>query len=135
MTVYGYSVGKDGITRPVTSKVNDEEYHMSYGSWVLTGQGWPDGNNHKRKPRNRGSSRRKLVRLLALQSNKCFYCGKEATPSNSNIDHVVPISAGGSRKFNNLVASHKDCNQSKADRLPTQDELEKLQQLHKDFKG
>lgn len=119
---------------------------MGYASKTLKGKGWTDGDEYHihypsfapKKPipnkRGKGSSRRKLVRLLLLQNGLCFYCGKLAPAEESNVDHVVPLSAGGSKRFNNLVASHRTCNTLKDNRLPTANELERLKQLHKDFK-
>jgi hypothetical protein len=133
----GYVVGRDGTVREVPSTINDNEYHMTYSAWTLEGNGWPDGKRvqARRTARGKTGARRKLVRLLKLQDNKCFFCGEAATTTDSNVDHVVPLSVGGSRKYNNLVASHKKCNSNKGSRLPTAEELEKLQRLHKSFRG
>ncbi|KAK3283381.1 hypothetical protein CYMTET_8921 [Cymbomonas tetramitiformis] len=44
---------------------------------------------------------------------KCFYCGKVSTPDGVTLDHIVPLSQGGSSHRNNLVTACLACNQSK----------------------
>jgi hypothetical protein len=39
-------------------------------------------------------------------------------PMSLTIDHVVPLSRGGRDTFKNVAASHKICNELKADKLP-----------------
>lgn len=40
---------------------------------------------------------------------RCFYCGHKA----EEIDHVVPVTKGGSDEAHNLVAACKECNRMK----------------------
>lgn len=42
----------------------------------------------------------------------CAYCGQPA----DTIDHVIPVSAGGTNHRENLVPCCRSCNQRKADR-------------------
>lgn len=44
--------------------------------------------------------------------NTCVYCG---SPSEE-VDHVIPVSRGGTNDFSNLVASCQRCNRVKSDR-------------------
>ena len=46
---------------------------------------------------------------MRRDNNTCVYCGQPAT----EVDHVTPVSRGGSHKLNNLVASCKRCNAQK----------------------
>ncbi|MEO7100909.1 MAG: HNH endonuclease [Luteolibacter sp.] len=48
----------------------------------------------------------------------CQYTGRKLTPSEGNIDHVVPRSRGGASSWSNCVLSHREVNFRKADRLP-----------------
>lgn len=50
------------------------------------------------------------------QGKKCYYCHKKLI--KFHVDHVVPISRGGSNDPDNLVITCAFCNQSKHDRLP-----------------
>ena len=74
-------------------------------------------DEHKR-PAWQGSTRatqkppgwQKLRLSVMLRDSKtCVYCGAQAT----EIDHVIPVSRGGSHSLSNLVASCTPCNQTK----------------------
>jgi 5-methylcytosine-specific restriction endonuclease McrA len=46
---------------------------------------------------------------------RCVYCQTLFTLSSLTIDHVVPISKGGTNNIHNLVLACRDCNHSKGD--------------------
>jgi len=50
----------------------------------------------------------------------CQYSGKSLRPNEGNIDHVIPVSKGGSNSWENCVLSCKKLNQKKADRTPNE---------------
>lgn len=50
------------------------------------------------------------VRLKKDYCNRCAYCGRELPLS---MDHVVPLSRGGSNIIENIVPACKSCNSSK----------------------
>ena len=45
----------------------------------------------------------------------CQYCGRKAPHVELQVDHIIPISQGGSNDFSNLVTSCTDCNLGKLD--------------------
>lgn len=51
-------------------------------------------------------------RLLARDKELCAYCGKHAT----TVDHVIPVSLGGTSSWLNTVASCSPCNNKKGNR-------------------
>ncbi|MDS1271086.1 HNH endonuclease [Lipingzhangella sp. LS1_29] len=51
--------------------------------------------------------------LMRRDNHHCAYCGRRA----ETIDHVIPRSRGGGHLWENCVASCKQCNHRKADRL------------------
>lgn len=55
-------------------------------------------------------------RIRHRDGPNCGYCGKEASPFH--IDHVVPLSRGGSNDDDNLIVTCASCNQSKCDKTP-----------------
>ena len=54
--------------------------------------------------------------VLKAYSYKCVYCGARAT----QVDHIVPVSRGGSYELANLVASCRKCNFTKNTSLPSE---------------
>jgi 5-methylcytosine-specific restriction endonuclease McrA len=65
------------------------------------------------RPHTRNGSTRKWrkarARILRRDGERCAYCGGHA----DQVDHVVPVFAGGSDKRENLVAACGRCNREK----------------------
>jgi 5-methylcytosine-specific restriction endonuclease McrA len=55
--------------------------------------------------------------LLKLYSSNCFYCG---VSGRMELDHVIPVSRGGSNSIGNFVASCRPCNASKGKKTITE---------------
>lgn len=58
------------------------------------------------------------VRFQVLERDgfRCRYCGLEASEAQLHVDHVVPVSKGGTHGLENLVASCERCNLGKGGR-------------------
>lgn len=55
-----------------------------------------------------------LAKTLHKQQGKCVYCGLTLTMEEQiELDHILPTSLGGKRKFNNIQALHKHCHDQK----------------------
>lgn len=78
--------------------------------------------------RNRDSKYRRIQNLarrkLKAAGAGCSLCGRPIDyslaypdPLSFVVDHVVPLSRGGSHDMGNLRASHRWCNSKKSDRL------------------
>ena len=64
----------------------------------------------------RGSGRRRdIQRAYIIQRDKstCYLCGEVCSPAEIHLDHVVPLSRGGSHDESNLRVSCAPCNLSK----------------------
>lgn len=57
-----------------------------------------------------------LDELFAAQSGRCAYCGRAIGPGFRHLDHIVPISAGGTNDVENLAWACPPCNLSKGAR-------------------
>lgn len=66
------------------------------------------GRNHKL---NASTQRKRLNKVIAVYGNKCLYCN--SILSQVTIDHVVPVSKGGTSAIWNTVPSCSECNCSK----------------------
>lgn len=52
-------------------------------------------------------------RVLKKSKCKCAKCGKELNITTMTIDHIIPLSKGGTNKEYNLIAMCKKCNKEK----------------------
>ena len=61
----------------------------------------------------------KGTRFEVFQRDKhiCQYCGRKPPDVELEIDHLIPVSKGGTDDFENLVTSCLDCNRGKSDKL------------------
>jgi hypothetical protein len=63
-------------------------------------------------------SKRTRFEVLRRDNHTCRYCGGTAPDVMLTVDHVTPVSLGGSDDPSNLVAACKDCNAGKASTSP-----------------
>lgn len=72
------------------------------------------GQYYKRKPIKRE------LRLAVYKRDNftCQYCGFHASEQELQIDHIIPVSRGGTNDIDNLVTSCARCNKKKGARLP-----------------
>lgn len=52
-----------------------------------------------------------------LQEGICYYCNMKFSPDELTMDHILPLSQGGSSTRSNIVAACKACNTSKKNDL------------------
>lgn len=74
------------------------------------------------------SSLNKFKKFLDLENkeHKCFLCDNVISENNISIDHVIPWSYMYSDDIWNLVYVCKNCNSSKNNRIPSEEEINKL---------
>lgn len=63
-------------------------------------------------------SKRVRFEVLRRDNHTCRYCGANTDDGPLTVDHVVPVSLGGSDDPSNLVAACRDCNAGKASTSP-----------------
>ena len=86
---------------------------------------WVRANESNKRARLRNKlagqiPNKELVAWIAANINRpCIYCGEEAT----HIDHITPISRGGTQEFSNLEMICSTCNFGKGSK--TKDEYKK----------
>lgn len=62
---------------------------------------------------------------------KCFYCGENIADSEISVDHVIPWSYMFSDDLWNLVYCHKGENSEKSNRLPSEEDITRLEVRNK----
>lgn len=68
----------------------------------------------QKKDRRKGATEDEKILKGTKFMQKCVFCGTE---ENLTIDHIVPISKGGSRRIENLQILCGPCNFKKADKI------------------
>ena len=76
--------------------------------------------NANRDARMKGAPVRDLTRakweeIKAAHNWLCVYCGSK--PAQLTMDHVIPLSKGGSHTKGNIVPACKSCNSSKGNKI------------------
>ena len=51
--------------------------------------------------------------LFERDGGKCHICSEPVDPDRWDVDHIVPIKAGGVHSYDNTAVSHPTCNRSK----------------------
>lgn len=99
------------------------EYHRVYNPAYANRPGVREryrvhwNNRSARKRSNDGTHTiQQIQEQLARQKYKCYYCSAKLT--EYHIEHIVPLSRGGSNSIDNIVLACPTCNISKNDRMP-----------------
>ena len=58
--------------------------------------------------------------IYARDDHRCQYCGIEHPVGDLTFDHVLPVSQGGKKNWENIVTSCIGCNRRKGGRTPVQ---------------
>jgi hypothetical protein len=74
-------------------------------------------------------SKRERYETLRRCEFACFYCGAKVPDVTLQIDHVVPVSRGGTNDGWNLVAACAECNMGKLDGTPLETTVQQAQWL------
>lgn len=89
------------------------------------------GDGHRGRARRHGVAFEPVNRLSVFERDAwtCGICGSAVdrsltfpAPGSASLDHVVPISRGGTHTRDNVQCSHLSCNVRKGDKVP--DDLE-----------
>jgi len=78
------------------------------------------------------------------QTGLCYYCLTDLGEAVINVEHIRPMSAGGTNDYNNMVLSCRECNKNKGSRVLSKQErkllreimqevVEKKQEIKKDY--
>lgn len=59
-------------------------------------------------------------RIYDRQNGLCAYCGQHRNIKYMTVDHIIPLSKGGTDSIENLQCTCKMCNRLKSDMLPSE---------------
>ncbi len=73
----------------------------------------------QQKERNAQEFHRLRFSVLERDGFCCQYCGRSPKEDGVKlvVDHIIPISKGGTNEMSNLITACGDCNRGKSDRL------------------
>ena len=82
-------------------------------------------DNYKvnKSPYNRKVSKTNRKLTYIRDNYSCVYCGSK---KNLTVDHIIPVSRGGSNELSNLMTLCVWCNSKKSDQMPKENKLHKL---------
>ena len=63
--------------------------------------------------RQRSGSARRRQKVISRDGRVCYYCRELVAPDDIEVDHMLPVSRGGSDALDNLVVACRSCNQEK----------------------
>ena len=114
----------DRLSNPEKFKVRDRENRLKYPEKMIT-----NGNKRRARKRNAVSEPYTVQQILDLYGTDCHICKepidldaprsvhKEGYQRGLHLDHVIPLSKGGSDLIENVKPSHAQCNLRKNARL------------------
>lgn len=80
-------------------------------------------------------NRKVRAELLLRDSSTCHWCKLRVKPNVATIDHLVPLSRGGTNKMKNLVLACSPCNAARGNELPHETEARLAQADTAKLKG
>jgi 5-methylcytosine-specific restriction endonuclease McrA len=58
------------------------------------------------------------MKVLERDGGRCGICGGIVDPSRFDLDHIIPLSRGGTHQLSNVQVAHPACNKKKRDKMP-----------------
>ena len=112
---------------PLVAEKARREYREKHRDEISEKQRlWAKANPEKRlaserraEERRRGNRTRSRDKLYRECKGVCLICGQHVPESQFEIEHVIPLSKGGTGIKSNLAIAHKECNRSKGGKLHT----------------
>jgi hypothetical protein len=106
--------------------------HGSYDAWLTAKRQRRSGASHIVRAKKYGVAYQYVNKINVFERDdwKCGICGMTVDRESrfpdhrsASLDHVVPLSKGGSHTYENVQCSHYGCNHSKRDKCQGQESL------------
>lgn len=59
----------------------------------------------------------------------CFLCGMFVAPSDASLEHIKPLSEGGTDLIGNLTIAHIECNSARGSKPLTADQIARIPRM------
>ncbi len=109
---------QDAITYLYMDRVTVLEW---YDDWMVRSERWetrvPAVVMFKKFIKRKTSPRFSKYNVLLRDRFQCQYCGVSVSRDTASMDHVIPVSRGGSTSWQNIVTSCMPCNTRKGSKL------------------
>lgn len=109
-------------TRRAWTEANRERIRADSKAWKKAHPESTRVANHRRRARKLASAschtRQDVLKQLASQGRKCYWCTKKIVGSQYNVDHIFALAKGGSNGPENICISCRPCNSSKSAKEP-----------------
>lgn len=96
-----------------------DQVRKNQSEWARQNPEAKNAVNRRRRTRELGGegshTAADIERIYKAQKGRCYYCGKKA---KLTVDHIVPLSRGGTNDPSNIVGACEHCNSSKGNKLP-----------------
>jgi len=111
---------------------NPEKYKAMKKAWADANpdriKAYDKDKAHKRRSSKMDTSTRKERKAMIdwleswsmKKSVKCYWCLKKHKPSNCHLDHIAPLSKGGSHTLGNVCIACAECNMHKHSKHPSE---------------
>jgi 5-methylcytosine-specific restriction endonuclease McrA len=116
-----HSIVEAGMLSPSLETIRnilEEEYKRGYRDGLRAAQ-TTQAQVKKRRTRPAGLNPMQRRAIYERDNGRCGICGNNVDPVDFHIDHIHPISKGGTDDPENLQCSHPHCNTRKAARIKT----------------
>lgn len=64
----------------------------------------------------------KKKKMLYATNKLCHWCKMEMSYKEATVEHLVPLSKGGTNDIKNLRLAHQSCNQDRGNKMPTDEQ-------------
>jgi hypothetical protein len=123
--VIGHSRGKRYATELVTAGIWDtatggyliHDYH-DYQPSAAQVEARRAANTDRVRRHRQARGRVDRAQVWERDQGVCGICGEQADPDQWEVDHIVPLAAGGKHILSNVQVAHPACNASKGARGP-----------------
>jgi 5-methylcytosine-specific restriction endonuclease McrA len=99
---------------------NREREHERQRQWYEQNKARAFDNAARRRARKRGAFVEDVERaaVFARDQGLCGICGELVDPECFDLDHIVPLAAGGVHAYRNVQVAHPACNKRKGATIP-----------------